>query len=76
VLADAAVEVPVPDRVLDVEAGRHHADDRATGIERAFVAVTEGLGMAEIKVGERVALSLNSRRIYLFDRDGRRIAGV
>jgi len=47
-----------------------------TGIERAFVAVTEGLGMAEIKVGERVALSLNSRRIYLFDRDGRRIAGV
>jgi ABC-type sugar transport system ATPase subunit len=47
-----------------------------TGIERAFVAVTEGLGMAEIKVGERVALSLNSRSVYLFDRDGRRIAGA
>jgi ABC-type sugar transport system ATPase subunit len=42
--------------------------------ERAFVAVTEGLGMAEIKVGERVALSLDQRRIHLFDSDGRRIA--
>ena len=32
------------------------------GAERAFVAVSEGLGMAEIKVGERVALSLDQRR--------------
>ena len=30
------------------------------GTERAFVAVTEGLDMADIKVGERVALSLDA----------------
>ena len=41
--------------------------------ERAFVAVTEGLGMAEIKVGERIAVSLDRRRIHLFDAQGRRI---
>jgi hypothetical protein len=46
------------------------------GVERAFVAVTEGLGMAEIKVSERIALSFDQRSIYLFDRDGRRIAGA
>ncbi len=40
------------------------------GTERAFVAVTEGLGMADIKVGERVALSFDQRRIYLFDAEG------
>ena len=43
------------------------------GTERAFVAVTEGLGMAEIKVGERIALSLDRRRIHLFDGYKRRI---
>ena len=41
--------------------------------ERAFVAVSEGLGMAEIKVGERVALSLDQHRIHLFDAEGRQI---
>jgi ABC-type sugar transport system ATPase subunit len=46
-----------------------------TGAERAFVAVTEGLDMADIKVGERIALSLDRRRIHLFDTDGQRIAG-
>jgi len=46
------------------------------GVERAFVAVTEGLGMAEIKVGARIALTFDRRRIYLFDRDGRRIAAT
>jgi len=44
-----------------------------TGTERAFVAVTEGLDMADIKVGERFALSLDQRRIYLFDDKGLRI---
>jgi ABC-type sugar transport system ATPase subunit len=43
------------------------------GTERAFVAVTEGLGMADIKVGERVALSLDQHRIHLFDAEGRRM---
>ena len=46
------------------------------GVERAFVAVTEGLGMAEIKVGAHIALTFDRRRIYLFDRDGRRISGA
>jgi ABC-type sugar transport system ATPase subunit len=41
--------------------------------ERTFVAISEGLGMADIKVGERVALSLDQRRIHLFDAEGRQI---
>ncbi len=44
------------------------------GSERAFVAISEGLGMADIKVGERVALSLDQRRIHLFDAEGRQIS--
>jgi ABC-type sugar transport system ATPase subunit len=43
------------------------------GTERAFVAVSEGLAMAEIKVGERIALTLDQRRVHLFDAVGRRI---
>jgi ABC-type sugar transport system ATPase subunit len=43
------------------------------GTERAFVAVTEGLGMADIRVSERVALSLDQRRLHLFDAEGRRM---
>ena len=38
--------------------------------------VGEGLGMAEIKVDERIALSFDQRRIHLFDGDRRRIAGA
>jgi hypothetical protein len=44
------------------------------GTERAFVAVSEGLDMAEVKVGARMALSLDPRRLYLFGADGRRVA--
>jgi multiple sugar transport system ATP-binding protein len=43
------------------------------GTDRAFVAVDEGLGMAEVPVGARIALTLDQRRIHLFDGDGRRI---
>jgi multiple sugar transport system ATP-binding protein len=43
------------------------------GTERAFVAVSEGLDMAEVKVGARMALSLDPRRLYLFGADGRRM---
>jgi hypothetical protein len=32
--------------------------------------------MAEIKAGERIALSFDRRRIHLFDGDGLRIAGA
>jgi ABC-type sugar transport system ATPase subunit len=43
------------------------------GTERALVAVSEGLAMAEIKAGERIALTLDQQRIQLFDAEGRRI---
>jgi len=46
------------------------------GTERAFVAVSEGLDMAEVKVGARMALSLDPRRLYLFGVDGRRVASA
>lgn len=43
------------------------------GTERAFIAVTEGLAMAGVEVGARVALSLDYDRLHLFDASGRRI---
>jgi ABC-type sugar transport system ATPase subunit len=43
------------------------------GTERALVAVTEGLGLADVKSGTRVALYFDPRRLYLFGSDGRRI---
>jgi len=43
------------------------------GTERAFIAVSEGLDMADVKSGARIALSFDPRRLYLFGRDGRRI---
>ncbi|MBX6425385.1 MAG: ABC transporter ATP-binding protein [Variibacter sp.] len=43
------------------------------GTERAFVAVTEGLGKAALKVGTPVSLAFDPRHIYLFGSDGRRI---
>jgi ABC-type sugar transport system ATPase subunit len=46
------------------------------GTERSFVAVSEGLAMANISVGERLALSLDQRRLHLFDSTGRRIAAT
>ena len=44
------------------------------GTERAFIAVSKGLDMADVKVGTRMALSLDPRRLYLFGADGRRLA--
>jgi multiple sugar transport system ATP-binding protein len=46
------------------------------GIDRAFVAVSEGLTMAETRIGERLTLSLDERRIHLFDEQGRSIKGT
>ena len=43
------------------------------GSERAFVAVTEGLAMAELKPGTPIGLSLAPDKIVLFATDGRRI---
>jgi ABC-type sugar transport system ATPase subunit len=43
------------------------------GSARAFVAVSEGLALAELKSGAPIALTLSPDRIYLFGADGRRI---
>jgi len=44
------------------------------GTERPLIAVSEGLAMAEMEAGDRVALILTRERLYLFGADGRRIA--
>jgi len=46
------------------------------GTERAFVAVSEGLAMAQLKPGERLGLALAPDHVFLFDRAGRRIVGT
>jgi ABC-type sugar transport system ATPase subunit len=43
------------------------------GTARAFIAVSEGLQMAEVRPGARVALSFAPDRLYLFDTEGRRV---
>ena len=44
------------------------------GAERPLIAVSEGLAMAEMEAGDRVALTLTRDRLFLFAADGRRIA--
>jgi lactose/L-arabinose transport system ATP-binding protein len=44
------------------------------GAERPLIAVNEGLAMAEMAAGERVALTLRRDRLFLFGADGGRIA--
>jgi lactose/L-arabinose transport system ATP-binding protein len=44
------------------------------GTPRAFIAVSEGLEMAEVKPGESVALSFDPARLFLFGEDGKRLA--
>ena len=46
------------------------------GAERPFVAVSEGLAMADVAIGARVALTFDPRRLYLFGADGKRITGA
>jgi multiple sugar transport system ATP-binding protein len=46
------------------------------GTDRAFVAVSEGLDMAGTKIGERLTLSLDERRMHLFDEQGLSIRGT
>jgi ABC-type sugar transport system ATPase subunit len=45
------------------------------GTPRAFIAVSEGLEMAEVKPGARISLSFDPDRLYLFGMDGQRIGG-
>jgi hypothetical protein len=44
------------------------------GAERPLIAVSEGLAMAEMKVGDQLALTLLRECIFLFGADGRRLA--
>ena len=46
------------------------------GTERPLIAVSEGLAMAEMEAGDRLALTLTRDRLFLFGPDGRRIAGT
>ena len=46
------------------------------GTDRAFVAVSEGLDMAGTRIGERLTLSLDERRMHLFDEQGHSIRGT
>jgi ABC-type sugar transport system ATPase subunit len=68
---NGAIELPV--RLVE-PLGRDTLLYFDAGTERAFVAVSEGLDMADVKVGARMALSLDPRRLYLFGADGRRLA--
>jgi ABC-type sugar transport system ATPase subunit len=43
------------------------------GSDRAFVATSEGLAMADVKSGAQIALTFDPRRLYLFGPDGRRL---
>jgi len=43
------------------------------GSERPFIALSEGLAMAEMEAGDRIGLTLRRDCIFLFDPDGRRI---
>ena len=43
------------------------------GTERAFVAISEGLALAELKAGTPVSLEFDPARLYLFGPDGRRL---
>jgi len=43
------------------------------GSERAFVAISEGLAMADVKVGAPLSLSFDPERLHLFGADGRRL---
>jgi ABC-type sugar transport system ATPase subunit len=72
VMAGATGDIALPVRLVE-PLGKDTLLYFDAGTERAFVAVTEGLGMAHISVGERIALSLDPRRIQLFDAEGLRI---
>jgi ABC-type sugar transport system ATPase subunit len=45
------------------------------GTARAFIAVSEGLEMAEVRPGAPIALSFDPQRLYVFGPDGRRMTG-
>jgi hypothetical protein len=66
-------DIALPVRLVE-PLGRDTLHYFDAGTERAFIAVSKGLDMADVKVGTRMALSLDPRRLYLFGADGSRLA--
>jgi ABC-type sugar transport system ATPase subunit len=68
-------EIELPVRLVE-PLGRDTLLYFDAGIARAFVAISEGLDMADVKIGARMALFLDPRRLCLFAADGGRIGGA
>ena len=69
----AAADVELPVRLVE-PLGKDTLLYFDIGSERPFVVITEGLSMAEMDAGDRVGLTLTRDCLFLFGRDGRRIA--
>jgi multiple sugar transport system ATP-binding protein len=67
-------EIELPVRLVE-PLGRDTLLYFDAGVARAFIAISQGLDMAEVKIGARMALSLDRRRLCLFAADGGRIGG-
>jgi ABC-type sugar transport system ATPase subunit len=75
VARDGGGDVQLPVRLVE-PLGRDTLLYFDAGAERPFVAVSEGLAMADVAVGAKVALTFDPRRLYLFGADGTRIKGA
>jgi ABC-type sugar transport system ATPase subunit len=69
---DAAADLELPVRLVE-PLGKDTLLYFDIGAERPFIAVSEGLAMAEMKTGDRVGLTLTRECIYLFGADGKRM---
>ena len=67
---DGGIELPV--RLVE-PLGRDTLIYFDAASQRAFIAVSEGLGRTDIPIGAALALSFAPDRMYLFDSDGRRM---
>jgi lactose/L-arabinose transport system ATP-binding protein len=75
VARDGDGDIALPVRLVE-PLGRDTLLYLDAGSERAFVAVSEGLDMADVTVGARLPLRFDRRRLFLFAPDGRRIDGA
>jgi len=69
---DGGGDVELPVRLVE-PLGRDTLLYFDAGTERPFVAVSEGLDMAGVKVGAPLRLNFDPRRLYVFGADGNRI---
>jgi multiple sugar transport system ATP-binding protein len=68
----AAADIDLPVRLVE-PLGKDTLLYFDIGAERPFIAVSEGLSMAEMEAGDRVGLTLARGRLFLFGADGKRI---